>query len=259
MKQKTKCSECGQDYFASMLAIFVLKQHTCPTDKTPLIISEVEGKKTYGCPKCGLAFRKNVPTEYNAIGTKIQGSTRDFLVRDKRLTQDITLEFDKVLVPEETMCQKCRNYHTRADQATAKRERKIAMGLPDDMTMIPDTVTTADLYKYEIFRKTQEEYQETRKAEAYAKQKADREAAEAERKAKLAEQIKAAGLPTKEEIQPLITPEMLKIEEEAKAKDARIAEFKKKQAEAKKLKENIEQTDEAIAKLKQELAESKKE
>ena len=155
------------------------------------------------------------------------------------------------------MCQKCRNYHMRADQATAKREKKLAMGLPDDMTLIPDTVSNSDLYKYEIFRKTQEDYQEARKAEAYEKQKKDRETAEKER-AKLAEQMKAAQLPTKEEIKPLIEPEMLKIEQDAKAKDIRIEDFKKKQEEAKKIKETIAQTDKAIAKLKQELAEATK-
>lgn len=253
MKQKQKCSECGQDYFATMLTIFVLKQHTCPNDKTPLIISEVEGKKIYGCTKCRKAFRSDVPSEYNAIGIKILGSTRDFSVRDSRLAKDITLEFDKVPVPEQTMCQKCRNYQTRAEQATKNREKKIASGLSDDMKMIPNEVSNADLIKYEIFRKTQEEYQTARKAEAYEKQKADRALAEKERQAKLAEQVKAAQLPTKEEMQPLITPEMLEMEKEAKAKDIRVEEYKKKQEEAKKLKENIAKTDEEIAKLKNQL------
>lgn len=257
MRQQRKCNECGQNYFAKMINIFVLKQHTCPEDKTPLIISKFEGKTVYACVTCKKAFRKDVASEYNAIGTKILGSTRDFIERDKRIAKDITLEFDVVPVPEETMCQKCRNYHMRADQATAKREKKLAMGLPDDMTLIPDTVSNSDLYKYEIFRKTQEDYQEARKAEAYEKQKKDRETAEKER-AKLAEQMKAAQLPTKEEIKPLIEPEMLKIEQDAKAKDIRIEDFKKKQEEAKKIKETIAQTDKAIAKLKQELAEATK-
>jgi len=51
---------------------------------------------------------------------------------------------------------------------------------------------------------------------------------------------------------------MLKIEQDAKAKDIRIEDFKKKQEEAKKIKETIAQTDKAIAKLKQELAEATK-
>jgi hypothetical protein len=253
MRQKQKCIECGQDYSTKMLTIYVLKQHTCPNDKTPLIISEVEGKKVYACIKCRKMFSKDVPSEYNAMGIKIQGSTRDFLVRDKRLAEDSTLESDKVPVPEETMCQKCRNYKTKAEQATKKRENKLAIGLPDDLQMIPNTVSNADIYKYEIFRKTQEEFQETRKAEAYAKQKADREAAEKERQARITEQAKIAQLPTKEEMQTLIEPEMIAIEKEAQATDIRIAEFKSKQEEAKKLKENIEKTDEEIAKLKEQL------
>lgn len=258
MRQQRKCNECGQNYFAKMLDIYVLKQHTCPDDKSPLIISIVEGKTAYGCSKCGKAFRKDVPSEYNAIGTKILGSTRDFLERDKRLSQDVTLEYDKVPVPEETMCQKCRNYQTKAEQATSKREKKLAMGLPDDMQLIPDTVSNADLFKYEIFRKTQEEYQEARKAEAYAKQKAEREAAEKERQTKLDEQTKAAHFPTKEEMQPLVEPELMKIGQEAQAKDIRIEEFKKKQEEAKKIKETIAKTDSEISKLKKELEESQK-
>ena len=136
-----------------------------------MIISEVEGNKVYFCSKCEKVFRKDVPSEYNAIGTKILGSTRDFLERDKRLSQDVTLEFDKVPVPEETTCQKCRNYQTKSNQATSKREKKLTIGLPDDMQIIPDTVSNSDLYKYEIFRKTQEEYQTARKAEAYESKK----------------------------------------------------------------------------------------
>ena len=259
MRQSRKCNECGQNYDAKMLDIYVLKQHTCPNDKTPLIISKVEGKEIYGCSKCKNVFRKDVPSEFNAMGTKILGSTRDFIERNKRLAKDITLEFDKVPVPEEVTCQKCRNYQMKADQAAVKREKKLAIGLPDDMQIIPDAVLDTDILKYEIFRKTQEEYQEARKAEAYTKQKEEREAAEKERQAKLAEQMKAAHLPTKEEMKPLIEPEMLKIEQEAKATDIRIEEYKKKQEEAKKIKETIVQTDEEIAKLKEQLKTSKKE
>jgi DNA-directed RNA polymerase subunit RPC12/RpoP len=258
MRQQRKCNECGQNYFAKMINIFVLKQHTCPEDKTPLIISTFEGNTVYACSTCKKAFRKNVSTEYNAIGTKILGSTRNFLERDDRLAKDVTLEFDTVPVPEETLCQRCRNYQTRAAQATGKREKKLAIGLPDDLQMVPDTVSNADLYKYEIFRRTQEEYQTARKAEAYEKQKAEREAAEKARKAQLEAAAKAAQLPSKEEMKSLVDPEMLKIEQDAKAKDIRIEEYKKNQEQAKKIKETIAQTDAEIAKLKKELEESQK-
>jgi len=234
MKQKQKCSQCGQDYFVTMLKIYVFKKHTCPDDKTELLKS-LDGN-VFGCPKCKKVFRKTVPAEWNSMGTKIEGSTRSFEAKAKRLIEEPNTEVDNVMVPEESMCQRCRNYQSRAEQATKNRERKLAMGLPDNIQAVPASVSDADIYRYEIFRKIQTDFQETKKAEAYEQQKRDRAAAEAERQKQLAEQFKnpETMIPTKEEMIPLVDPETAKLIEDVKEKDAHIAELKKKLEDAKK-------------------------
>lgn len=260
MKQKQKCNQCGRDYWTTMLTIFVFKQRLCSVDKTPMIIStSLDNNKVFTCPKCKKIVTKDNPTELNSLGVKIQGSTRYFMERDKRLAADYTLEFDKVPVPEETICVRCRNYETRAAQATAKREKKEKLGIADDVKEIPKEVSDSDLYKYEINRKLQTDFQERRKAEEYEKQKVERARQEAERKKILEEQMKQPQMPTKEEMEPLIDPETMKIEEEARARDIRIAEYKKNMEEKQKIKEDIAKTDEEITKLKKELEEANKE
>jgi ribosomal protein L37AE/L43A len=233
MKQKQKCSSCGQDYFVTMLKIYVFKKHTCPDDKTELMKS-IDGN-VFSCPKCKKIFRKTVPVEWNSMGTKIEGSTRSFEEKEKRLIKEQNTEVENVMIPEESMCQKCRNWQTRSEQATKNRERKIAMGVPDDIKVVPDSISNADIYRYEIFRKTQTDYQETRKAEAYEQQKKERAIMEAERLATQQLRKPEDMLPTKEEIIPLIDAETAKIMEEIKKKDAHIAELKKKMEESKKV------------------------
>jgi hypothetical protein len=237
MKQKQKCAQCGQDYWVSIIDIFVFKEHTCPVEKATLIISITPEGTLFTCPSCKAVYHKNIAVEYNALGTRIQGSTRDFLERDKKIVEVNTLEFEKVAVPEKTMCQKCLNYQNRASQAEAKRERKLKMGIPDDLKAIPKDVSEADIFKFEIYRKTKEEFQEARKAEAYERQKVERAAAEAERQARLKRNPIGNITLTKEEMKPLIDPETAQLIEDVKKKDAHIAELKQKLEAAKKTEE----------------------
>jgi len=256
MKQKQKCTSCGQEYWVTMLKVYVFKKHSCPDDRTEL--NRSPNGDVFSCPKCKREFRKTAPVEWNSMGTRIEGSTRSFEEKAKRLEKEPNSVADIVMVPEQPMCQRCRNWQTREQQATQKRERKLAMGVPDDMKVIPDSVTNADIYKYEIFRKMQTDYQEARKAEAYEEQKKQRAAAEAERKRILEEQAKKAQLPTKEEMKPLLDLETLRIQAEIKAKDARIAELQKKKEVEEQLKKNLKEQNTKIAKLKKKLEEAKK-
>ena len=237
MKQKQKCSKCGRDYWTAMLKVYVYKKRVCTDCKAEMIKSS-DGQ-TFTCPKCHKVFHKSVPMEWNTMGTRIEGSTQSFDAKEKRLREEPNTEIENVMVPENLTCQQCKNWETRSTQATQKRERKLAFqgGVPDDLREVPDTVTNADLYKFEIRKKINEEYQEARKAEAYAKQAAEQKRLEDERKAKMkAEQLitPKEAFPTKEERTPLIDPETAKIIEEVKKKDARIAELKKKLEEAQK-------------------------
>jgi hypothetical protein len=232
MKQKQKCMSCGQDYWVSMLKVYVFKKHTCSDDRT-VLMKPSDG--VFACPKCNKIFHRTIPAEWNNMGTKIEGSTRSFEEKERRLKMESNTEVENVMVPQESMCQKCRNYQTRATQATQKRERKLEMGVPDNMRVIPDTITNADIYRHEILEKTKADFQETRKAELYEQQKKVRAVMEAERRASLA-QIKTPQtlMPTKEEMIPLIDPETAKLIEDIKKKDAHIAELKKKMKETKK-------------------------
>lgn len=257
MKQKQRCSQCGQDYWVTMLKVYVFKIHTCPDDRTELIKSD--NGNVFSCPKCKKVFHKDVPSEWNSMGVKIEGSTQSFEEKEKRLSEKPDTEITNIMLPEDSMCQRCQNWQTRSEQATTKRERKLAMGMPDDIKAIPDTVTDADLYRYEVYRKTNEDFQAARKAEAYEQQKAERAMLEEYRKAELAKQVKPQDVfPTKEEMKPLIEPEMLKIEQEARAKDIRVAEYQKQQEEAKQLKADLRKQDAKIKRLKKKLEESQK-
>lgn len=255
MKQKQKCGGCNRDYFTSMVKVYVFKKHTCPDDRTDMVKSE--GGTVFTCPKCNRVFSKTVPAEWNSMGVRVEGSTQSFEAKEKYLLKEPNVEIQNVMVPDQPTCQQCRNYQTRAAQAERNREKKIAKGISDDMKAIPDTVTDADIYRYEVFRKTQEDFQERQKAEAYKKQQEERAAAEIARKKALEAQMKASMLPTKEEMQPLIEPEMLKIEQEAEAKDIRIEEMKKRAEEEKKLKADLKKQNAKIAKLKKKLEEEK--
>lgn len=259
MKQKQRCTQCGQDYWVTMLKIYVFKVHTCPDDKTELIKSD-DGN-VFTCQKCQKAFHKTVPVEWNSMGIKIKGSTQSFEDKEKMLIKKPDTEVTNVMLPEDNMCQRCQNWQTRSEQATTNREKKIAQGVPDDIKAIPDTVTDGDIYRYEVYRKTNDDFQETRKKEAYEVQKKQRDAMEADRKAKLAEEEKKKLqelFPTKGEMKPLIEPEMLKMEQEALAKDIRIEEFKKQQEAAKKLKVDLKKQDAKIKRLKKKLEEQQK-
>lgn len=215
-----------------MIRVLVFKKHTCPEDKTDLIISS--SGEIFTCPKCNKVYHKSIPAEYNSLGTRIEGSTRDFIKANKMKESNPAIEFDKVFVPEEVLCQKCRNMQTRYMQATQRREKKIAMGISDSVHAIPKEITNADIYRREIFEKTKADFQETRKQEYIKNQNEERAKAEAENKTRLAKQLHESILPKPEEMKSLIDPETAKLIEEVRQKDARIAELKKKIEEANK-------------------------
>jgi len=222
-----------------MLKVYVFKKRVCTEDKVEMIKSP-DGS-TFTCPKCHKVFHHSIPSEWNVMGTRIEGSTRSFEAKEKRLIEEPNTEIENVMVPDNVTCQQCKNWQTRSTQASQKREKKLAFqgGVPDDLKEIPDTVTDADIYKFEIRKKVNEEFQEARKAEAYAQQLAERKRLEEERKGKVPIKPEAM-LPTKEEMKPLIDPETAKLIEEVKKKDAHIAELKKKLDEAKKTKQEEE-------------------
>jgi hypothetical protein len=155
------------------------------------------------------------------LGVSIIGSTRDFVKAEKEKATG-NVEIEKVMIQENLMDQRCRNYQNRFNQASQKREKKLAMGVSDDIHEIPASITDRDIYKYEIMKKTQEDYRETQKqksiAEREAQMKLDREnAAKSKLVEDLSNKLQVPPAPI-----PLIDPETRKLIEKAKRKDARI-------------------------------------
>lgn len=233
MKEQHKCSECGKPFWTSMIKVFVFKQRFCSKDKMVLNVSP--DFQTFTCPKCGTVYKKDNSLTFANLGVSITGSTRDFVKAEKEKATG-NVEIEKVMIQENLMDQRCRNYQNRFNQASQKREKKLAMGVSDDIHEIPASITDRDIYKYEIIKKTQEDYRETQKqkaiAEREAQMKLDRENAA---KAKLVEDLsnKLQVPPPAPSPIPLIDPETRKLIEKAKRKDARIKKLIEQQEKEK--------------------------
>ena len=221
MKTQQKCGECGKPFWVSMIKVYVFKRRFCPIDKTTLNISP-DGE-IYTCPKCKKVILKKDTANFMSLGISIAGSTRSFFEAEKQ-RQTGEIEVESVMVPEKQLCQKCRNYQERYSQAAKKRERKIASGISDDIQAIPDTIKDTDIYRYEIMRKTQEDYRAKLTAEMREKQANAQKELELERKAKLVKTV-SDKLIEPSQIKPLIDPETQKLIDEEKRKEA---EAKKK-------------------------------
>lgn len=231
MKQQQKCSECRKTFWTGVIKVFVFKQYLCPADHKPLNIS-ANGEE-YICIECGKIYHKSIIAEFLSLGVSITGSSRDFTVAEKERTKG-NVAVEKVFIAEHSMCKRCENYQIRYAQATAKREKKLALGLADDIQVIPNTVSDADIYRYEVMRKTQEDYKQIKQDELKVKQEKEeeerRKKIEAEQKLKLVQGI-ANELLNPEEVKPLIDPETRKLIEEAKRRDveARSKKFGKEE------------------------------
>lgn len=217
MKQQIKCTECGNPFFVAMIKVWVFKERYCSKDKTVLNVSR--DNNTFTCPKCQSVFKKDNSIEFASLGVRVMGSTRDFIkANEQRDTGKVEVEL--MFIPEQQMDQKCRNLQNRYAQATQNRERKIAQGVPDDIRVIPDTVTDAQLYRYEIYKKTQEDYREAQNKKSIAEREAEmKRKIEEEKKAKLIEKV-SQELQKKKQLQPqLIDPETRKLINQAKRRD----------------------------------------
>jgi ribosomal protein L37AE/L43A len=178
MKQEQRCSQCGNHFFTNMIKVFVLKKRYCPDCKEALKISP-DGK-IYKCLKCQKEFHKEIGEEYGRLGISIDGSTRSFEAAQKSVATGF-IEAERVYVPEEQMCQKCRNMEHRYADAARTREQKIARG-EGQVRAYPKDVTDAQVYRYEVYKKTQEDLRAKIQGEEQEKQ---RKAQEAAAKAKL--------------------------------------------------------------------------
>lgn len=156
-----------------MINVFVFKKRYCPDCKEPLKVSS--NCNTFNCLKCQKEFHKEISAEYGRLGVSIEGSTRDFLMAQKNVQTGFT-EAEKVLISAEQMCQKCRNMQSRYEQAARIRELKIARG-EAEIRAFPKDVTDAQVYRYEIYKKTQEDLKVKMQVEEQDKQKKAQEAA----------------------------------------------------------------------------------
>jgi hypothetical protein len=156
-----------------MIKVFVFKKRYCPDCKEALKIS-ADGN-TLNCLKCQKEFHREIGEEYIKLGVSIEGSTRDFQTAEKN-RQTGFIEVEKVMIPEEQMCKKCRNRQHQYEQAALIRERKIARG-EADVHAFPKGVTDAQVFRYEINRKIQDGLRERMQREEQEKQQKAQEAA----------------------------------------------------------------------------------
>lgn len=169
-----------------MIKVFVFKKRYCPDCKELLKISN--DSNTFSCLKCQKEFHKEIGAEYNKLGVSIDGSTRSFEAAQKAVATGF-IELEKVYIPEEQMCQKCRNMEHRYMEAARIRERKIASGNADIHEM-PKGVTDAQIFRYEIHRKVQDDLKARIQTEEQEKQaKAQQAAAKAKLVTEMAKKL----------------------------------------------------------------------
>jgi predicted RNA-binding Zn-ribbon protein involved in translation (DUF1610 family) len=179
MKAKQKCGNCGTEFFSSMIKVYVFKKRYCTEDKEPMLISP--DLETLTCPKCGKVI-KNRTEDYVKLGVSIEGTSRNFLEAEKRKADGKT-EVEKLMMPEEQFCQRCRNFAQRFSDLRKVREMREKRG-DAPVRPLPKEISNADIYKREIFQKLRGEYQTKMQEEAKQKE-VEQKKHETEEKAKL--------------------------------------------------------------------------
>lgn len=153
MKRQTVCPNCHQPFFTTIKIVYVFKRHFCPNDKEVL---NFDGKNIFSCLKCKKVFHKNNLLEYGSMGTGIMGTARTWETVQERMADGKT-DYDKIEVPTEPYCQKCKNFATRRLQLEKCQEQKENSGKAE-MKVIPKEIKDTDIYRYEINRKIQEDF-----------------------------------------------------------------------------------------------------
>lgn len=182
MKRIQNCPECKKEFFSRMVKVFVFKKRLCPIDKANLMVT-MDGN-TFNCPICKREYHKEIYSEYDSLGVAIAGSSRNRSEIDKQLATGF-IEVEKVAVPEQHMCQKCRNMEHRYLQAGVNREKKVAKGdIP--MRSFPKEITNADVYRHDIMQKLKQDYQQE---QTKLSQKIQEEERQKQIKSKLAKKL----------------------------------------------------------------------
>lgn len=187
MKQKSVCGNCHGAFFSPVTKVYVFKRHFCPDDKEEVL--NFDGSNTFSCPKCKKIFRKDNLVEYGSMGTGIMGTARHWEEVQKRMSDGKT-DYESIMVPTEQYCQRCKNLTMRRMQLEHTRELKEKAGM-EQIQKIPKEITNADIYCYEIQKKTQEDWkteqQKLQQEQQIKTQEEARKKAEATAKAKLVE------------------------------------------------------------------------
>jgi ribosomal protein L37AE/L43A len=173
MKQQVVCPNCHQKFFSDIIKVYVFKRHFCPDDKEETL--RFDGKNVFSCEKCKRVFHKDNLVEYGSMGTGIMGTTRTRAEVDKRMTDGKT-DYEVVNVPTEQYCRKCSNWARHRMQLEANEQRK-STTKKTQVRAFPKEITNADVYKYEIHQKVQQDFQiEQRRLQQEQQAKAQDEA-----------------------------------------------------------------------------------
>lgn len=185
MKQKSVCGNCHGAFFSPVTKVYVFKRHFCPDDKEEVL--NFDGVNTFSCLKCKKVFHKDNLVEYGSMGTGIMGTARHWEEVLKRMADGKT-DYEKIMVPTEQYCQKCKNHAMRQMHLERTKGLKEKAGT-EQVREIPKEITSADIYRHEINQKVQTDWrteQQRLQQEQQTKvQEEQKKKAEAAAKAKL--------------------------------------------------------------------------
>jgi len=115
-----ECDECKKKFWTPVTKVYVFKQRYCNKCKPPQKL-KVRGENLV-CPKCGAKWKLDNHNAVAALRVEIVGTTRDFLLADKKRRSGI--ETEKILVPKKRLCQRCRNFKNMIVNAIRAEQKK---------------------------------------------------------------------------------------------------------------------------------------
>jgi len=171
MKIQQECSRCHEKFWVTQIKVYALKTRNCPDCKIPCKVAD---NKIFTCKKCGKIIEKGKNADYGLMPVQIRGTIRKYESVKKMLANDDTLEVDKVFVPEEQVCQRCKNFfsHRNAILRNEEMKKKVKENKDEELTgsfrEIPKDQAAMEIKRI-VMQKHLGELQEKMKAEKEVK------------------------------------------------------------------------------------------
>jgi len=121
-KIQVECDRCHKKVWTPAIKVYVFKQRYCNECQSALKRNMEDINKLY-CPKCHREWDVR-SVEISRLKLEMKGTTRDFMKAEEKRRQG--LEVEKVNVPKNRMCQRCRNLQSRFGNLLKNQRRKRA-------------------------------------------------------------------------------------------------------------------------------------